>query len=289
MTTDIIWAEIMNTKVCPCCGALGTTYLFSRRLDVSGDSVEMCICSKCTSITNQTNLIKERDDSDKALEVQIDSADRFYSKKIDDLKLTQNKDNLSCLNDLVGNLLGGKTMVDLGAGEGYLAAAACSFYETAWAVDINVGLLTQTCSQFGLGDKLKIARSLDDVPNPVDAVFMWHALEHSPSCYDLGKAITAKLTEGGLFVWQVPAYRDDYVVFSHYIFFNDHSARIFTAAIGLEIVDVFHDEALQFLTVVSKKPESPTIKTTTDVVERRPSIWKELGIKAKRVFQRGDP
>ncbi|MEW9526649.1 methyltransferase domain-containing protein [Agrobacterium radiobacter] len=270
----------MNNESCPCCGLLGTTYLFQRRLDVSGDSVEMCICSNCTSITNRTNLIKERGDSGEALKVQIDSADGFYSQKIDDLRLQHNRDNISFLNYLVGHIIGGKNVVDLGAGEGYLAAAACSFYETAWAVDINVGLLTTTVPQFGLGDKLKVAGSLDDVPDTVDAVFMWHTLEHIPNAHDLGKAVAAKLNEGGLFIWQVPAYRDNYVVFSHYTFFNDHSARVFTESIGLEIVDVFHDEALQFLTVVSKKPETLIIETTTIAVERKPSIWQRLGIRA---------
>ncbi|MFS8123821.1 methyltransferase domain-containing protein [Rhizobium sp. BR 250] len=268
----------MNNESCPCCGSIGTTHLFQRRLDVSGDSVEICICSACTAITNRTNLLKEQVDSVEALQVQINSADGFYSQKIDDLRLHQNRENISFLNYLVGNIIGGKSIVDLGAGEGYLAAAACSFYETSWAIDINVDLLNKTVPQFGLGDKLKVAGSLDDVPGNVDAVFMWHTLEHIPNAFELGKAVTTKLKEGGLFVWQVPAYRDPYVVYSHYTFFNDRAARVFTKSVGLEIVNVFHDEALQFLTVVSKKPETTSVDVVVEatVPVEKPSFWKRF-------------
>ncbi len=74
----------MNNESCPCCGLTGTTHLFQRRLDVSGDSVEICICSACTVITNRTNLLKEKTDSVEALHVQINSADWFYVSAIFD-------------------------------------------------------------------------------------------------------------------------------------------------------------------------------------------------------------
>lgn len=269
----------MNNESCPCCGSTGTTHLFQRRLDVSGDSVEMCICSACTAITNRTNLLKEQNDSGEARQVQIDSADGFYSQQIDDLRLHQNRENISFLNYLIGGLIKGETIVDLGAGEGYLAASACSFYETAWAVDINVDLLNKTIPQFGMGDKVKVAGSLDDVPGEVDAVFMWHTLEHIPQSHQLGLAVAAKLKEDGLFVWQVPAYRDPYVVFSHYTFFNDYAARVFTESIGLEVVNVFHDEALQFLTVVSKKPKKA--EAVQEIAEpAKTSFWKRISVRS---------
>jgi 2-polyprenyl-3-methyl-5-hydroxy-6-metoxy-1,4-benzoquinol methylase len=214
----------------------------------------MFICSNCTSITNRTNLIQERDEPDKALKAQVDSADGFYSQKIDDMRSRGTREMLSFLNRLLGGKIAGKNMVDVGAGEGYLAAAACSFYDTAWAVDVNVGLLDKMVPQFELGDKLRVAASLEAVPGSVDAVFMWHALEHFPNSQGIGLAIASKLNEGGFFIWQVPAYRDSHVVYSHYTFFNDYSARVFTESIGLKIVDIFHDENLQFLTVVSRKP-----------------------------------
>jgi hypothetical protein len=246
----------MKNENCPCCVAHGTTYLFQRRLSLSGERVEMYICSNCTSITNRTNLLKERDNSAEALHFQIESADEFYSQKIDSLRIRQNHSNISFLNSLLGNIIRGKNMIDLGAGEGYLAAAACSFFDTAWAVDVNVGLLNKTVPQFGLGEKLRIAGSLDAVPCGVDAVIMWHTLEHMPNAHAVGKAVADKLNEDGLFIWQVPCYRDNHVVSSHYTFFNDYSARVFTASLGLEVVETFHDEQLQFLTVVSRKTES---------------------------------
>ncbi len=206
---------------------------------------------------------------------------RFYSQKIDDLRLHQNRENISFLNYLVGNIIGGQSVVDLGAGEGYLAAAACSFYETSWAIDINIDLLNKTVPQFGLGDKLKVAESLDDVLGDVDAIFMWHTLEHIPNAFELGRAVTTKLKEGGLFVWQVPAYRDPYVVYSHYTFFNDRAARVFTESVGLEIINVFHDEALQFLTVVSRKPASIVADVVVElfVPLEKPSFWKRFRAK----------
>ncbi len=213
----------------------------------------MFICRSCTAITNRTNLIKEQENSGDALRIQISSADEFYSQKIDDLRLHQNEENITTLNELLGGILGGRTVIDLGAGEGYLAAAATSLYDTAWAIDVNIGLLNKTVPQFGLGEKLKVAGSFDDAPNDVDAVFMWHTLEHIPDPHSLGQAVAGGIKEGGLFIWQVPAYRDPYVVMSHYTFFNDYAARMFTKSIGLEVVEIFHDEALQFLTVVSKR------------------------------------
>lgn len=264
---------------CPCCASYGTTHLFQRRLDVSGERVELFICRSCTAITNRTNLIKEQENSGEALQIQISSADEFYSQKIDDLRLHQNEENITALNELLGGILGGRTVVDLGAGEGYLAAAATSLYETAWAVDVNIGLLSTTVPQFGLGKKLKIGGALDDVPGEIDAVFMWHRLEHIPDAHGIGCAVAGRIKEGGLFIWQVPAYRDPYVVMSHYTFFNDYAARMFTKSIGLEVVKIFHDEALQFLTVVSMKSGISTDQVAIPMTtQAKKSFWGRLRV-----------
>lgn len=260
----------MDIERCPSCGSVGTARLFQKRLDFYGESVELFICSSCTAIINRTNLIKEQADAYGARQEQIDSADWFYSEEIDKGRLSENVNNIAFLNNLIGNIIGGASVVDLGAGEGYLAAAACSFYDQSWAIDINVDLLNKTIPQFEMGDKVKVGASLDDVPGEVDAIFMWHTLEHIPDAHALGKDIAAKLKEEGLFIWQVPAYRDPYVVFSHYTFFNDYAARVFTETIGLEVVNVFHDEALQFLTVVSRKPKPELIEEIEEVVVAPP-------------------
>lgn len=257
--------------------------MFQKRLDFYGESVDIFICSSCTAIINRTNLIKEQENATGARQEQIDSADWFYSQEIDQLRLSENVKNIAFLNNLIGNIIGGKSVVDLGAGEGYLAAAACSFYEQSWAIDINVDLLNKTIPQFEMGEKVKVGASLDDVPGEVDAIFMWHTLEHIPDAHSLGKEIAAKLKEEGLFIWQVPAYRDPYVVFSHYTFFNDYAARVFTETIGLEVVNVFHDEALQFLTVVSRKPAPIVTGVVVEAIVpvEKPSFWKRFRAKTQ--------
>ena len=249
---------------CPCCGSADTLKPYQTRLNISNRSVKIEICADCTTIVDRTNLDDALLNPNASLEYQANSSKEFYDIEQLLARLPAEMDAnrgivrfMVDMSDALGRPIPRKCVVDLGAGLGVLAAAACDYFEESWAVEINRWTLDQVAPHFNQ-PKLHVASSLAEVPGEVDAIMMWHTLEHIPTAYLLGQEVSDRLRPGGIFFWQVPMYRDPYVIESHYAFFNQHAAGIFFEKIGMQICGVWHDEQNQFLTCMAYKPAKPT-------------------------------
>ncbi|WCS26433.1 class I SAM-dependent methyltransferase [Methylobacterium sp. NMS14P] len=242
---------------CPCCGFTKQFRPYATRLDVAGNRVRFFTCQICTSLVNMTNVSEALSDLGASEDMQEEASRVFYP--VDD-----------AVRDLAGRLELHRGLLDwflqsvettnlrraieLGAGLGFLSAAACSHFDEVWALEINRSTLDRMVPHFGLADRLKIGSHLDEVPGTVDAVFAWHTLEHIPKLWEVGQSVADKLNPGGYFFWQVPMYADPYVVSSHYTFLNEHAAAVFSDRIGLRVEKIWNDEPNQFLTCLARKP-----------------------------------
>ena len=242
---------------CPCCGFTKQFRPYTTRLDVAGNRVRFFTCQICTSLVNMTNVLEALSDMGASENMQEEASRAFYPV---DEALGDFSDRLALHRDLFDwfqqsadphNL---KRAVELGAGLGFLSAAACHHFEEVWALELNRSTLDRMVPHFDLADRLKVGSNLDEVPGTVDAVFAWHTLEHIPNLWEVGQNVADKLNPGGYFFWQVPMYSDPYVVSSHYTFLNEYAAAIFSDRIGLRVEKIWNDEPNQFLTCLARKP-----------------------------------
>lgn len=248
----------MMSRCCPCCGSAEALKRFCDRFDAHGNEVFLRVCADCTAIVNGSQLDEAMSDRSAALAVQEEGSKSFYEvepflarKDADVAAMTE---VIQFLFDRADAPIGRRRAIDLGAGFGHMAAAACHFFDETWALEINRWTLDQVVPHFAQGDKLRVGSDLAEVPGDADAVFMWHTLEHIPAAYEVGRAVANRLEPGGVLFWQVPLYRDPYVVYSHFTFFNAHSASVFHDRIGLKTENVWFDYDNQFMTVLGRKP-----------------------------------
>lgn len=242
--------------LCPCCGAIDSVLPFQQRFDINRDIVEIEICKYCFALINRT-AIGSRDISDSE-EFQRTAGDTYYA--VDDKILESVRSDVDKVASIVRHLLdnspglSGRTVaIDVGAGRGFLAAAASQLFTRVYAVEIATAPLSAVINHLGLSNKIEIVLSLDEINEKPDAVFMWHTLEHIPNAIDITRKIASKMRRGGAFLFQVPMYRDDYVIPAHYTFFNATAARRHCEVAGLVCAGIWHDTELQFLTCLARK------------------------------------
>jgi hypothetical protein len=212
-----------STVKCPCCGFSIFLKPYQSRKDMNGNRVAIDICLCCTSLVNRSTLELALADEGAALREQelgsknfyeIDKAKSLMAHEVDALELT-----LKFMFSNAHAPIPRNVAIDLGAGLGYLAAAACRHFDSVWALEINRWTLDQMIPYIG-DSRLSVGSSLDDVPGKASAVFMWHTIEHLPAAWEVGLKIADKLEDGGVFFWQVPMYRDTHVCSTHFTFFN---------------------------------------------------------------------
>lgn len=245
---------------CPCCGFSLFLRPYQSRRDMDGRQVVINVCLCCTSLVNRSNLEGALGDEGAALKNQeigsknfyeIERAKKVMAGEIDAFDLT-----LQFMLTNAAAPIPRSLAIDLGAGLGYMAAAACRHFERVWALEINRWTLDQMVPLIADG-KLSVGTSLDEVPGRAGAIFMWHTVEHLPTAWEVGLKIAEKLEPGGVFFWQVPMYRDVHVCSTHFTFFNEHSVRVFVDRIGLSFENAWHDEENQFLTCLARKASAP--------------------------------
>ena len=242
---------------CPCCGFSTHLKPFQMRRDFDGQITAIEVCAFCTALINRTALERAFGDRTADLKLQEDGSVEVYGGDRDEADIRRQME--ACrgtlqvlLNDARHPVARG-TAIDLGAGAGFLAAAACDYFDDVWALEINHATLGSMRSRLGLDDVLKMGRTLDEVPGKASLIMSWHALEHLPDLWSMGIEAAQKLEVGGVFYWQVPMFKDEYVVPGHYTFLNEYSASVFCERIGLSLQDVWHDMDYQFMTCVARK------------------------------------
>jgi SAM-dependent methyltransferase len=230
---------------------------FEERVDKGGRIYELSICRDCFSIINMTDLRAACDGFDVASH-QSAAVDSVY--RVDESFLSQIDTEIDILDRSFIQLLfvecpeiKRNRLLDFGAGRGLTAIAASRYFETVFAVDLNFAALQTLQSTFGIGKKIRLADSLDDVPDDLDVALFLHVIEHLPDANSTLQATARKLRKGGALLFQVPLMKMEYLMDCHYTFLNRATVDSISTMTGLMIKNVMFDHKNDFMTCIMIK------------------------------------
>jgi SAM-dependent methyltransferase len=241
-----------NDITCPCCGGTQTIGI-QDRIGQDGRVHEIAECLYCHAYINRTDLLTALHNVD-LLKEQVDSAKAFYSA----LSAEEIERELAACSNLLKSLLersscGRSSILDFGAGRGFLAGAATSHFATVYALEPGIAMLKAVHPCLPNKDRIRMLQSLDELKSEVDAVIMWHVLEHLPRLHADFARIVQFLRPSGSAFFQVPMYGKEHLVESHYVFLNKPSCWSLCEKVGLTPVLIESDTTNNFITCIGRK------------------------------------
>ena len=156
----------------------------------------------------------------------------FYKKKIVNRKLINNrsfslfdKKKIKTLNlddqkrraQMFEKKLLNKKVLDFGCGNGNFLKQITKFTKKIYGVEINNSHLVK------LNNKFKIFEKLEDVPEKLDYITLFHVLEHLPNQIEILKKIKNKLKTSGKLILEIPQANDFLLKLKH-SFFNSYNS-----------------------------------------------------------------
>jgi len=145
-----------------------------------------------------------------------------------------------------------RVFCEIGTGRGYATIAAALRFKAAYGLDFDLRHITSICDEVGWPSNLHVGRTLHDVQQKIDVLMGWHALEHIPQPLAFLEEVRGRMNPDGHFFFQVPLFRNAYIVRSHYVFFNETAMRSLMKKLGMNVVEIGFDTALGFLTVIAQ-------------------------------------
>lgn len=249
---------------CPCCG--GSSFEeFEDVLDVDGKITMIEICEVCSNLVNRAGLKAVAADAEAGLRAQTAGLHEVYPtdpravafgatlgeevpRFVDVLSFFLREANIDrAPQELVS--------AEIGIGRGSCLRAAASLFRKSYGTDVDYTLFDVANSQLALPDNVVLLESLSHLPEPVDLIVGWHVFEHVPRLHDLVAAMRLMLRQNGHIFFQVPLYRPENIVQSHYSFLNRRAVKVLAEMQRLDVVGIWTDHARSFLTVILRKPD----------------------------------
>ena len=246
---------------CPCCGGLSLE-LFEDTLDIDGNIVGVQICLVCCAIVNRSSLERLIAAPETLHDAQTKYLSAAYSighhfsdtlereveshRRTLDFFLTQTSTDTSAPEMIAA---------EIGIGRGTLLRAAAAVFKRCYGIDLAYDLFDKTVDHLAVPDNVVLLESLNHVPEPLDLVLAWHSLEHVPRLHDLVAAIRDRLKPRGYLFFQVPLYRPNYIVESHYTFLNRRAVSVLAELERFRVVDMWTDHDRSCITCLLQKPE----------------------------------
>lgn len=250
--------------VCPLCQTAASVLPFDQRHDIDGRVCRIGQCRCCHVLINCTDLARDRMAPTTNDQLQALSSDQFYAVDADFLadldRHVASSHIVDFLFEQVPSLARGSLM-DFGASRGIVAASAARQFAQVYAVELTLGVLRQVHAHMRHRDRIHITDDLEHVPSTLDAIISMHVLEHLPELGAMVRRLAAKLNPGGAMLVQVPLLRNDYIVRTHYVFFNERAVFSLAAFAGLDVIGVWYDTDRDFLTAILRRPR-PTASDT---------------------------
>jgi predicted TPR repeat methyltransferase len=244
---------------CTICGEASHVVSFEMRKDVDGRLIDLGLCTRCHAVLNLTDL-RAQGLGGGNRERQAMASDAFYEvdpQFIEGLPDAIDRHRMvEFLLEQMPDIHRG-VMLDFGAGRGLLAASGAKVFERVHAVEMTLNVLMIVHAYMPGRERVILTDDFTTIGEGVDLIASMHVLEHIPDLKDVLGALVAKLNPGGALFFQVPMLRNDYIVSTHYTFFNEPAVRALAAEHGLDVVGVWFDTDLDFLTAILKKPPQP--------------------------------
>jgi len=248
---------------CPNCAGLSFA-VFEDILDVDGKIAVIEICLACSALVNRRALEVLRDDPAAMHKAQVTELRKVYpaDPKQVAFGLNLEQEIPHCLDVLdffttkaeLPRPTKDLVSAEIGIGRGTLLRASAQVFGKSYGTDVDFGLFEQTRTQLPVPDNVVLLESLAHLPEPVDVILAWHTLEHIPRLHDWVATARLLLKPGGHLFFQVPLYRPENVVDSHYTFMNRRSVSVLAEMERLEVVDIWTDHYRHFLTSILRKP-----------------------------------
>jgi 2-polyprenyl-3-methyl-5-hydroxy-6-metoxy-1,4-benzoquinol methylase len=218
---------------------------------------DLFICSTCQAITN--GAAYEQLATKKIVDVQHSD---FYALSPEDLEKT--KAEIEASQGLFDALAksapfrSSDTFLDFGAGKGNVAIKAASLFQRSIVCEWDTRCLERTLAAIGRPASLEVARDLKAVKGPVDVLFMWHVLEHLPYPSSFWRQHRHRLAEDATIFLQIPLFRAQHVVHSHYIFWTEKSLTRWADVLDAKPVHFGYDVENGFLSMIAKRHGWPS-------------------------------
>ena len=248
---------------CPNCGGMSFE-MFEDILDVDGKVAIIEICLACSALVNRGAIERLQRDAELMRQAQVLELRDVYPVDPHEVAFGATLEEeiphfLRTLEFFIRKAeieQPAKELVsaEIGIGRGTLLRACGQMFGKAYGTDIDLTLFDGTRADLPVPDNVVLIESLSHLPEPVDAILAWHTLEHIPRLHDLVANARLLLKPGGHLFFQVPLYRPENVVDSHYTFMNRRSVSVLAELEGFELVDIWTDHARHFLASILRKP-----------------------------------
>ncbi len=248
---------------CPNCGGLSFEP-FEDILDVDGKIAIIEICQACSALVNRGAIEHLQRDPASMHQAQISELREVYPIDPHEVAFGATLEGeIPHFLDVLRFFLAKAKITrppaelisaEIGIGRGTLLRAAGQLFGKSYGTDIDFALFDATSSQLAVPDNVILLKSLSHLPELVDVILAWHTLEHIPRLHDLVAAARLLLKPGGHFYFQVPLYRPENVVESHYTFMNRRSVSVLAELQRFDLVDIWTDHNRHFLTTILRKP-----------------------------------
>lgn len=227
---------------CKLCGN-GDLELFDSR-----NNLNMYICKECYVITTGVFLSDEEQKNDSIV---------FYQNNLDwEIVEQEIESNIQLFKNLkiYMNNINKKTILDFGCGNGYFVQAAKrQGIKKAIGIDVNIDEAQRINAHYNNVAEFYTSCDLLDKSNKVDYVVFWHVLEHLENPSMFLEILLPILSDTAMLFIQVPQYKKEYVVKSHYWFYSIPAMKIFLHRHGFIIEKYEFDNGNEFFQVIAKR------------------------------------
>jgi SAM-dependent methyltransferase len=252
--------EATTTAItCPCCGG-SSLEPFEETCDIQGNVVAMEICLVCCAIVNRSSLDRVaaapgmlRGAQTDMLKVVYPVGDDFSSKLEREIELHSASLDLFRRRAIPDADQRQVVLAEIGIGRGTLLRSAANLFGRCYGIDLSFDLFRETVDYLGVPDNIILLEALSNIPESPDVVVAWHSLEHVPRLHDLVASIYTVLKPQGWLFFQVPLYRPNYVVESHYTFLNQRAVAVLAEIEKFRVVETWSDHTNAFLTALLQK------------------------------------
>jgi len=253
-------AERHVTVACPCCGGLSLE-AFEDTLDIDGNIIEVEICLVCSALINRSSLERHLTAPETLRETQTTGLANVYPIHRDiraelerEIVIHRGTLDFFLTHAAPDRDPARMTMAEIGIGRGTFIRSAAQIFEKCYAIDLAYDVFEATREHLPVPQNIVLLEAFENVPEPLDVVVAWHSLEHIPRLYDLIAAIRSALNPGGHLFFQVPLYRPNHLVESHYVLLNRRAIAILAEVERFELVGMWTDHSNACITGLLRKP-----------------------------------
>lgn len=243
---------------CPVCFDPRLTR-FDRIRSMSGPDTDILLCPGCLALVNESAYAGLAARSEK----QIQMTD-FYA--VGDEPAEAHLEEITKCQPFFDYLLNEgfnetdfahQVFCDFGAGRGYVAMAAAQRFRTSYACEWDTASIGRIRDALARADvtyaNLHVARDMAEIKEPIDLLFMWHALEHLPNPTEFWRSRLGQLSDKAAIFLQIPLYRPQSVVDVHFVFHTEKSLSRWAKNIGFAPVKLAYDTDNGFLGMVARR------------------------------------